>query len=353
MILDPFYLNWVFNRMRRGHAELRNVATRSWEVCPSEKVTTPPAIYLAGETDRIRGYSPWTNRTTEEVSIQGGWAEHAPTRAFVLENTRIAGPMIYCGAYRAGHGHGPERKTLSPGVTTRVLPHAHLGSAWAGSHFFGPFLRDLPLEMIPAPGEPVIGLTGKAYPHAAGYRSLLGLFAPEVVQRGKIRALTVYEDFAQNSFKASRYRILRQRLRDTLGRPASAPAGVYLRRGEGGEPRILVNEAAVETVLATRGFDILDPSAMDAETLARRCLEAPLIVSIEGSHVSHAIYPIAEDGTFVILQPPDRFSTVHKQFADALGMRFAFQVGTPEEGGFSVEPGMLMRLLDQIRQVPR
>lgn len=351
MIAEPFYLKWAFHRLCKGRATLQGVAAQTWELCAAETTTVPPAIFLPGETDRIRGYSPWTSRENETVSIRGGQATHEATRAFVLENARIAGPMIYCGAYKAGHGHGPERKTLRPGTAVHTLPRGHLGSAWAGSQFFGPFLRDLPLEMIPDPGAPVIGLAGKAYPHAPGYRTLLGLPAPEVVQRGRIGELTVYEDFAQNSFKVARYRTLRQRLRNTLGKPVSAPAGVYLRRGSGGEPRVLANEVAVEAVLAARGFDILDPSVMEAEVLARRCLEAPVVVSIEGSHVSHAIYPIAEDGAFVILQPPDRFSTVHKQFADALGMRFAFQVGTPGEGGFSVDPGALMRLLDRVGQV--
>lgn len=357
MIPDPFYLQWAFHRIRQGRLSLEGAASRSWELCPAETQTVPSAICLAGETDKIRGYSPWTSAEEEAVSIRGGRISHAASRAFLLETARVAGPVISCGGFKAAYGYGSEAKFIDTRTPVHVLPRAHLAASWAGSLFFGPFLRDLTVEMIPEEGAPVIGLTTRAYAHEAEYRALLGLPRPDRVVRGRVGELVVYQDFAQNSFKAARYRTLRARLRNALGPVAAAPGvylpgvyvpGVYLRRGTGGEARVLVNETAVEQRLAGLGFDILDPATMSAGDLARRCLDAPIVVSVEGSHVSHAIYPIAETGTMVVLQPPDRFSTVHKQVADRLGMGFAFHVCAPAEGGFTADTDALLRLLDRI-----
>ena len=59
------------------------------------------------------------------------------------------------------------------------------------------------------------------------------------------------------------------------------------------------------------------------------------------------IYRMADDRAFLILEPPDRFATPYKDFADRMGMRYANLVRDPASDGFSVDLDDLDRLLDR------
>ena len=72
------------------------------------------------------------------------------------------------------------------------------------------------------------------------------------------------------------------------------------------------------------------------------------MVGVEGSQFSHAIYTVADNGAFLVLQPPDRFSMAYKEYTDRVGLTYAFVVGTPDEDGFRVETDRLQRMLDRL-----
>lgn len=345
-------LRWILHRLLvRSRPDLEEVASRSWEICPASTESAPPAIYLDGALERITGFTPWNPPDYELKRVHGGPMEHAATVGYLLENAQIAGPILYCGAFKVLHGFGFER-LFADLPRHEVLDAAHLVSNWAGSHFFGPFLRDITVELIPPAGELSVGMVTKTYEHEAGYRGMLALARPPRALNTTVRALTVYSDFGQNRFKQERYRELRARLRAHRTDAAARPTGVYLKRGHTGESRVLVNGDAVEAVLAARGFDIVEPGVLGAEEIVRRCLDAQVIVSVEGSQVSHAAYALADDGAYLVLQPPDRFAMAHKEVADCLDQRFAFEVGTPVEGGFVIETDRLERLLDRLDGAP-
>lgn len=342
------YLNWVLNRlMVRQRPALDEVATRSWEVSPATSETSRPAIYLDDTLERISAYTPWGSEAHEMERVLGGPGEHAATVAYQMENVRISGPMLYRGAFKARHGFGPERPFADlPGH--EAIDDAHLVSNFAGSLFFGSFLIDIAVEMLPGDGDHAIGMVTNEYGHEAEYRRMLSLPRPPTAENTTVGKLVFYSDFAQNGLKEERYRELRRRLRAHFPDAAERPAGVYLKRGVTGERRVVANETEIETVLAERGYDIVEPAVLSAEEITRRCLDAPVVVSVEGSHLSHAIYSLADDGAYVVLQPPDRFAMPYKEVADRLDQRFAFEVGTPAEGGFTIDVGRLQRLLDRL-----
>ncbi|MEP1612825.1 MAG: glycosyltransferase family 61 protein [Roseobacter sp.] len=341
-------LAWGAHRLMAGSApDLRDVAVRSWELHPAEIQDCRPAIFLPNALDRISSLSPWRGWETEKLFINGGQIEHAATSAHLLEDIRISDAFLYRGAARMQAGFGAQQYIRNTNAPTTHLTEAHLISNWAGSHYFGMFLRAaIPMELLPEEGAPAISVKTKHYMHEKGYRDILSMPRPRLLTNARIDQLTIYTDFGQNTSKAMRYAKLRRRLRQTLRPNTPPPPGIYLKRGSTGEDRIVQNEAELEAMLLERNFDIVEPSKISAQEVAQRLLDTPIVVSVEGSHMAHAIYTLAEGGTLLALQPPDRFAMAFKELTDRIGLRFAFTVGHMAPVGFRVDIDDLKRTLD-------
>lgn len=333
--------------LRLGTTDLEAQAVARRVLCPAQDYRSRPALYPEGALDRIQALSPWRNRDTEWALIEGRGGNHAATEALEIPDVVLAGAWLYRGAARARVGHGAARlwQDLPP---RRDWPEAHLVASWTGADFFGNFMQDsLTLEMLPPEGAPRIGAVTKPYAHAPGYRALLGLAPPDLPGHARIRRLVLYRDFAQNALKVDRYRALRARLRATLG-PGQPPAGIFLRRGQSGEARPLQNEPALMALLSGLGFDIIDPETLEPAEIARRALNAPVVVAVEGSHLAHALFTLADAGAFLVIQPPQRFAMPYKEFADCMDMRFGFVLGRPLAQGFQVDLDEIALMLDRL-----
>lgn len=345
----PMLLRAAHQLTARNPGPLSDLAHETIEVAPEETAPTQPAIYPDGAMDKITGLSPWRSWPDENELITGAPRHHVATKAFVVDDVIISGPFVYKGAARYDPGYG-EARLWQPSVETRKFDEAVLVSSYAGSRFFGPFLKDsLPQELLPDDGAQKIAMRTRPYDHEAGYRALFDLPAPPLVERARVRRLTYYQDFGQNAGKAARYQMLHDRLRANAQQgDRRSPVGVYLKRGQTGETRILANESALERCLADIGFDIIEPAHLEADEIARRTLDAPIVVSVEGSHISHVSYSMAPTGTLLVLQPPDRFAMAFKEFTDCVGIRFAFVVCDPAKDGFEVDIDGLRRFMDRL-----
>ena len=344
-------VSWFLHRLRhRRRPTIEEIADSTWELCEAKAERIPAAICLDGALEQIRAFSPWTTRDYEMPRVLGGIIEHAASKAHLIRSANIFGAYIYKGAYKSKHGYGTEVLSDSSTEAFRHLTSACLVSNIAGSSFFGNFLLDeLPLALIPKGDNiPFVART-KYYGHEAGYRELLSLPKPDEISNARVHNLTVYTDFAQNSYKRERYIELRRRLAANFEhRGKSDGRRIYLKRGSTGESRILTNEAQLEVVLDRLGYDIVEPEKLTAHEISERMFGASLVVSVEGSHISHAIYSMSEDAAILVIQPPYRFATPYKEFTDCMGMRFGFVVGQPESDGFSVNMDDLQRLADKL-----
>jgi hypothetical protein len=88
---------------------------------------------------------------------------------------------------------------------------------------------------------------------------------------------------------------------------------------------------------------------MSSGEIARKSMDAKVVVSVEGSHISHVIYTIADRGKLIVLQPPERFAMPYKEYTDRMEMSFGFTVGTPHEDGFVVDAGKLFKLMEKMQ----
>lgn len=348
-LLNTARVRRVIARALRGRVDhIKSLAERTWTIWPAEASTVPPAIYLGGSLERIRGLSVWRRWDNEMRMIKGERFEHAATTAHQLRAVDLVGAYLYKGAAKDSPGVGIPQLWLRD--RRERIADAELVTTNSGSHFFGCWLlEDIPLAVLVGPSPNKIVMAGHRYPHESGFRELLGEAAPRTVTHAHIDRLTLYTDYGQNRCREERYRLLRARLRVNLGGDRKgAPAGIYLKRGGTGEPRIICNEDEVEALMRRLGFRIVEPARLSAAEISRQTLDAKVVVSCEGSHISNVIYSVADDACFVVLQPPDRFSLAYKEYTDRMAMRFAFVVGEPAEGGFTVAPDDIARIIDLV-----
>lgn len=347
----PMTRRLVLRAANRRFVSLYALAKETVTLCPEEKISLPKAIYLDGSLDRITGLSRWRwDWQQESELIFGGKIVAHASCAYRVEDADIVEAHVYRGPAKIMPGYGTEKVFLGRFPEREIIEKANLVTTFAGSQFFGPLIvDDFPLELNADNPAENIKMVTKPYSHEDDYRRLLGLQATRLVVNARIRNLTLYSQPAISSLRASQYRELRRRLRASMpdAKAVRAP-GVYLKRGDSGERRMLRNEPEIEQALTRLGFDIVEPAGMSVEDIVRRTLDAKIVVSVEGSHKSHMVLSMAERGALVVLQPPDRFSMVYKECADCMDIRFGFVVGNKAPDGFTVETADLLRLLDRI-----
>ncbi len=327
---------------------MADVAERSWTVCPAASSTAAPALFPDGALDKILKLSPYRVREGEDALIHGGPVALKATVGHVLRDVDIVRGHVHCGPMVWVEGMGDAPWWLPPMPAEPVLPKANLVSTASGTEFFGCLLLDdFPLELLSEDPSLNVSLLAKPSGHEAGYRELLGLVPKVTVQRTRVREMTWFIDPAYNESKSARYRALRANLRQHVG-PSACSGRLYIRRGLAGQRRVMENEAELEAVLLQHGFTVIDPMKLSALEIARLSLDAKVVVSIEGSQISHAQFSMADEASLIVIQPPDRFCMQYKEFTDALDMRFGFVVGTPGTEGFRVDIDELLRLVDQM-----
>jgi len=324
------------------------VSARSWTVCPPAQATCRPALCPDGEMDRVRQLSPYRTRPAEDALVRGGRMALGPTLGYTLRRAHIADSHIYCGAFESVVGVGESGLWLPPAPSEPSIHRATLVSTSTGTQYFGCLLLDdFALEPLGAEPAGNVSMLSRPSGHEADYRALLGLLPKRVVRRTLVDELTVFVDPAWNASKAERYRQLRAALRQHVPDPAGTQR-LYIRRGLSGQRRVMANEDELEAALVRHGFTVIDPMKLSAAEVSRLSLDAKVVVSIEGSQISHAIFSMADDATLIILQPPDRFCMQYKEFTDALDMHCGFLVCEPGAAGFTVDIDALMRLLDRV-----
>lgn len=330
--------------LHRPHA-LAEISSHSWTICPAEITTSPAAIYLDESLDRIEGVGPDTSCGNELRRIRGGRTEHAPTLAYEIRRAHLLAGNLYAGAWRwpLVRGRSP---LYWPGECV-FERSAALACTYYGSIYFGHWMReDMPLFLAAEELDKPVVVSRDAYRHEPGYRELLGIH-PCAHRASAFERMVVLQDFSQNAFKRKRYDELRARIATRV--PESASRTVYLRRGtvQAQDPRKLINGVQVESLLAARGFAIADPDRLSADELCRQLRGAKVVVTVEGSHIAHVIYAMADDGVICVLQPPYRFNNASKDYTDCIGMRYAFVIGTAADGGFVIPSDDLARTLDK------
>jgi hypothetical protein len=338
----------ALNFLSHRGPKIADICVERAVLCPQEDQETPPGIYDPRDFERITTFERTTSSMERELArMRGGVRHHGATILYELKDARLWDGWVSSRGWR-------KRNALRPAAwrdgAPAELDRAVFGSTFVGSLYFGHWLLDdLPLLLeASSHGVPVVTTARSPYGHQSGYLEMTGLQSQALI-RADFRRLTWIDNVAQNSYRAAQYRALRRRIRKTTS-PIEGRR-VMLHRGDSGARRVLVNEHEIEEMLARRGFEIVDPLKSSAEEVVRACAGARIALGVEGSQLSHAFLSMADRSAIVALIPPYRYINHYKDVTDCMGtMRYGSITGTEVAGGFRIEPGELLRLLERVEK---
>jgi hypothetical protein len=311
------------------------------QLTAAEERYDDPAIALPGQLEKVLD-APHGDLERQLQVASGARRLMRPTILYEIKDAKVLDGSIYVGRGRLFLSpHQPSRSCVAQ---ERDFDEAFVVSSFLGCHFFGHWLKDdLASMLLDVPTERI----DVGWPDWADFHYYSHAFQLDArpVARARFRRLYVADDFFQHLHKAGRFRELRARLAE-YSPPRRAGHIVYLCRGKSGVHRSYENEAEVVELLASRGVEILQPEREDTAEFISQLLGAKLVVSIEGSQLSHALFTLAEGGGVLTIQPPRHFYTPHKDWADSLGMKFGFIVGDETTEGYRINEDDLLRTID-------
>lgn len=231
------------------------------------------------------------------------------------------------------------------------LDRVTLPNSRVGTRYFGHWLRDDCATMLMAKERDPMRLARlPSWPDITSYSRLFG---QDWTPQGSFYAKTLefYSDLPINRFKAKRIQKLRaalhNRLEQSEGTVQDPAEIVFVKRGPSSEPRELKNQDEIVEALTGKGVTVLTPEG-NAEAFLKAALGARLIISVEGSQLTHAIYTLRKGGGILVLQPPDRFYNAHLRWARQMEMAYGTVVGLPAEGGFTVPVDEITAMVDRL-----
>ena len=331
-------------RVLLGPGSLAHAAHYHDILHPEVTAANRDTIFLPGQLDRVTGTSTETTLQREIESVTSSTAVHAATIAFHVKNATLVDGSIYAGRYR--HMLRENRPFDVKAKTCHHLKKAALVSSYYGIRYFAHWLSD-DCSLYPLAkefGTPLCLRT--CYPHQEKYQDYFGMDCA-AIDRAHIDHLVIFQDFAQNSLKRTRYETLRAQIQSHFPR-TRRDLLVYLKRGQTGFPRLIQNEGEILEELVNRGFVVVDVGSDPLESILGTLVNAHLVISMEGSHIAHCNFAIPSGAGILTLQPSDRFIGVDRGRCECLGIRFGFVVGMRRDSGYYFSCSEILRTTELI-----
>lgn len=333
-----------FARRKLGvPTDLESGAVATEIIDPGKAVSGRKGLYLPGQLERVTD-TPFDIPLARELEeFSQGTRRIAPTTRYEFRDVAIDGYRLATAGrvkiYREDAEFGP---TDVPMIT---LDDAALRTSYVAVHYFGHWLRDdCATQLLAENYAPVIAMQTPDWADKGAYRALLGRDYTEAT-RARIKRLHVFDDIGQNDHKVARFRQSRAHFA-ARAEKRTAPDIVFMARGAGGTARDLVNQDALIPAMEARGIQILHAENSPAETVVAALQGARILISVEGSQISHGLLTLADKAGILAIQPPDRFFNSHMDWSHALDMHYAVIVGTPAQGGFAISEDELFATLD-------
>ena len=336
-------------RLLIGPGTVESAAYTRDVVCPEEKAWVSPSSFLPGQLEKVSGAPSESSIEVEIAAATAREVVHAATIAYHVRDAVLIDGSIYSGRWKHFISH---RSALSSLPSDPIhIGEAGLASSCFGTRYFGHWLRDDCAQYILAQeyGQP---LCVRQPTYSVDHQQKYGRYFHQdwtPIDRARIDHLVVFQDFSQNKFKQARYKLLKAQIRAHFaGTPCRK--NVFLRRGQTGVMRTIRNEGEIVDALIKRDFKIVDLESDSLETILRTLVDAKIVVSMEGSHISHCCFTVPDQSGLIVLQPADRFTGVHRGWAECMSVRFGFVVGGKVEGGYYFSTSDILRTIDLMQK---
>lgn len=303
-----------------------------------------PIVSLPDELERLVGHS-WNSTPERNLALLTARSmSQGPCRMYRVKDAVIAdGTVLTKRSLQAVQTR--RRRRLLTGEPER-MSEAALCSTWVTERYFAHWLHDgLTHELLAqSRGITPLTLSGVARSHEAAYRKLVDLPAHRT-SFAAIGDLWLLDDGEFSRSRATRLNELVRRIRAHF--PAQGPDYVFIARGSQGVGRILGNELAIAEALAQRGFDILRPEELAPDEIARRLMNAKMVVAVEGSALGHALMSVPRGCGFLMIMGPSDFNLHYRPYAAGRGIRLAYTIGDVVAGETFTQPiDRLLRTID-------
>jgi capsular polysaccharide biosynthesis protein len=330
-------------RLLRQPSDLESAAVAREVIDPGKTVTGRQGLCLPGHLDRVTGVPFGMSVSRELDEFANAVRQIGATVRYEFRDVAIDGYRLATAQrvkiYREDPEFGPSD------VPMAMFDEAALRTSYVAVHFFGHWLRDdCATQLLAEQYGPVLAMQTPAWPDKRAYRAMLGRDYVEAA-RARIGRLHIFDDISQTDHKVARFRRSRAHFA-ALASKHAAPGIVFLARGSGGTARDLVNQDALIDAMTARGIEILHAENASVQTIVAALQGARILISVEGSQISHGLLTLADKAGILALQPPDRFFNSHMDWSHAIDMHYAVVVGTPQPGGFSIAEDELFATLD-------
>ena len=316
------------------------------EVIQEQEEEEVPRLYcLPGQLERATmGVPGHSTLATELEFFSRRSAVHAPVVRYTFRDCLVHphGVEFSGGSIRKSSARF-QRVPLGP--IKDISQAAYCMSAVA-HRYFGHWLQDACATAILArPEEALLLDVRKDWPHAREYVNAFEL-QPDTVANACVRELSVFQDFSQGSSKRQRYATLRARATRHFGPPTPIARPLYLRRGNMGVARVVLNEEEVVQRLEREGFQVLDGENLSGAEIYRMASAAPQVVSMDGSHLNHLYFSMRPGTSLLTFIQSDRLTATNFGYAIAAGIHFGVQVVDRRGDGYVVDIDAMMRTLE-------
>src|SRR5262245_58652997 len=159
----------LMKRLFSGRTSLQDIAYRQEVLCPEEKETFRPPVFLPGQIERVTEYKPtdpWS-RTTKDAELAEAISTvitHAPTVAYHIKDAVLFDVSVYAGPFR----HSIADKSLygSSNRKHQVRKAGALSSSYLGTKYFSHWLiDDCSRYLLAEQFGPPISLRSQKYGH--------------------------------------------------------------------------------------------------------------------------------------------------------------------------------------------
>lgn len=311
---------------------------------PAETIPVPVGFHEPAQLDRITACGFGRTIESEIAKLEQREITETPLRFFDLGEAQFMGACAL--RPEAGHWMGPAKLADLRGPLVED-DEVHVVSSRLGLKYFGHWLRDdcSAAEAIARERTCYAFKRNAHWPDVDLYGGLFDLTLPKV-KLIRARRLYYYEDIGFSRGKAARWGALRARLRAAI--PTQAPGRiVFIDRGTRGERRAIANADALRAALEAEGVHYVQPEG-GSEAMLSALMQADIAIAVEGSHVTHALYTLADLGGLVVLNPPQRFYNPHHEWARLQNVTYGTVVGTPAEDGFTIDAGEVLSMVERV-----